>query len=203
MTTVIYKVFDDEDESQCYVGSTTNFLQREWQHKSAIRCNNGIGCPLVVDYFYVIPYRFRMEILETLDTDDLKVKYERERHWYDVLNPPLNNSRPNAVLECESRADYKLKWQQEHKEAHNKRCAEYYARKSQETTVCDKCDKTLKVTSMSRHIQKCRGKIEFNPKIHHECEYCGKIGSRQHKSTHLKTCAKNPKKVPHTQKAQA
>ena len=98
---IIYKLFC-KDADEFYIGSTTNFHQRKWQHKSS--CNN----VNTKDYNYPV-YKYirnnngfnewEFEILELGEYQDKNCMKNRERYFIETLKPSLNSNIPNRSLE--------------------------------------------------------------------------------------------------------
>jgi len=93
---MIYKIAQRDGTGECYIGSTTNIVQRRAQHKSA--CNN-IGNPRHNEIKYqhmrqtggfdnwcVVP----VEVYPCNNKTELEL---RERHFIETLNPLLNTNR--------------------------------------------------------------------------------------------------------------
>ena len=97
--TVIYKVFS-KNSNQYYIGSTTNFLQRKYEHKS--RSDAGL---VDMNLYREVQKtggwengKWKMEILETYPCKNEKQVLKREEIWYKRLSPSLNTQHPNNKI---------------------------------------------------------------------------------------------------------
>jgi hypothetical protein len=108
--TVIYKIVcNDLTITECYVGHTTNFIQRKHKHKFSCSSNTHIA------YNYKI-YQFiranggwdnwSMIEIEKFSCKDINEATARERHWYEILNSNLNSKYP-ARKKKECNANYR------------------------------------------------------------------------------------------------
>jgi predicted GIY-YIG superfamily endonuclease len=103
--TVIYKIVsNDLTITDSYIGHTTDFRTRKWQHKYSCITEKARG------YNYKL-YKFirenggwdsfSMVFIETYPCKDTHEATARERYWYETLNSQLN-----AILPQRSRAEY-------------------------------------------------------------------------------------------------
>ena len=99
--TVIYKIINnDVTVADCYVGSTTNFIQRKQVHKST--CHNATHTSYNSNVYKVIRdfggwENWSMLELEKYPCKDKNEATLRERHWVDLLSATLNTNNPNNV----------------------------------------------------------------------------------------------------------
>ena len=107
MLVTIYKISClDETVTECYIGSSINYIHRQYQHK-----NNCINTNLTEHNFKL--YRFirdnggwnnwNFEVLETTELETRLDKIKLERYWYDQCKPTLNSYKPNR-----SKQEWKL-----------------------------------------------------------------------------------------------
>ena len=94
--TVIYKC-SSRQSPNFYIGSTTNFLQRKYEHKS--RSDAGV---VDTNLYREIQRtggwekgKWQMEILETYPCKTEKQVLKKEEEWYNRLSPSLNIQHPN------------------------------------------------------------------------------------------------------------
>jgi hypothetical protein len=122
--TIIYKIVcNDLNVKDVYVGHTTNFIKRKYQHK--LNCNNEKGkshmCNLKV-YQMIRTHggwnNWTMVEIEKYPCNDLNEATKQERYWYEQLNSSLNTQYPARTIE-EQRQQYnkrKKKRYEENKE---------------------------------------------------------------------------------------
>jgi len=96
--TIIYKIVcNDLNITECYVGHTTNFIQRKNRHKSNCNCETN-------DSYNFKIYKFirdngnwnnwTMIEIEKYPCNDINEATARERYWYEQLNSKLNTDCP-------------------------------------------------------------------------------------------------------------
>jgi hypothetical protein len=179
-TTVIYKIRClDENITDCYVGHTTRFDARMFQH------SNNIG---KYDYklYQVIEQNggwsnWIMEEIEKYPCDDVYKALERERYYYDILCPSLNMIRPCRTDEekheqmlkdsrsarlrhLEDRRERCKLYHLSHLEEHKERCKKAYWDNREERLTygleqiqCP-CGGTYKKRDKSHHIKTIKHK---------------------------------------------
>lgn len=92
MSAIIYRLCSDVSP-EFYVGSTCrNLKQRLSKHK-----NKSWEAPNRKLYKHILENggftQWRMETLETLETDNRLTRFNREQFWIDELKPQLNSVR--------------------------------------------------------------------------------------------------------------
>jgi hypothetical protein len=99
---IIYKLCcRDPEITDIYVGSTTNFRRRKWQHKSSCSNVNDKNNNIHVYQFIRENGGFdawdmvQVEQYEAKDKHDL---HARERHWIETLKPSLNRVIPTRTV---------------------------------------------------------------------------------------------------------
>jgi hypothetical protein len=95
---VMYKlVCNDENVTDLYVGSTTDFIKRKYQHKS---CSNGNSCKIASCKIYTIIRdsggwdNWQMIQIEEFPCTNGQEARDRELYWHDQLNATMNTNRP-------------------------------------------------------------------------------------------------------------
>ena len=165
--TIIYKICcNDTSIKDIYVGSTCNFTQRKWLHKTHcvnktnrqdkhtrnrlynfIRENGGW------DNWSMI------ELERYTECKDKREKEKYEREWYDKLEPTLNSQLPFYTRK------EKLKWLNDYYQKTKKEQLENAKIKYQENKEeiskkgkvrvnCPHCNKEMSKASLNRHIKK-------------------------------------------------
>ena len=99
--TIIYKIVcNDLDVKSCYVGHTTNFVKRKYNHKDKVKKSN---CK---EYNYKLYQIIRanggwenwaMIEIEKYPCNDANEASKRERYFYELLNADLNGSIPSRT----------------------------------------------------------------------------------------------------------
>ena len=99
--TIIYKIVcKDITIKECYVGQTTNFTKRKYNHKS--RCNN-INDKIYNNYVYQFIREngnwdnWDMVEVEKYDATDKLDAHKRERYWIEQLKATLNKNIPTRT----------------------------------------------------------------------------------------------------------
>jgi hypothetical protein len=99
--TVIYKIMsNDTTVTDCYVGSTTNFIQRKQSHKST--CSSTTHTNYNLKLYRIIREfggwdDWSMLELEKYPCKDKNEATLRETHWKDLLCSTLNTNNPNVI----------------------------------------------------------------------------------------------------------
>ena len=94
--TIIYKIVCKNLEiKELYVGSSTNFTQRKYDHK--IKVNNLSSQLKIYDFIRNNGGwdDWDMILVETYPCNNDLEKRARERFWYEELNASLNMRRPS------------------------------------------------------------------------------------------------------------
>lgn len=91
---IMYKIVsNDLAITDCYVGSTSNFVKRKTKHKSYCKTSN---CKI---YQFIRANggwdSFTMVEIEKYPCQDGNEARARERYWYETLNSTLNTDVPN------------------------------------------------------------------------------------------------------------
>ena len=102
--TIIYKIFcNDKTVTDIYVGHTTNFIKRKYQHKNL--CNKGKKLKI----YNLIQENggwdnWTMIEIAKYNCQDVTEARIREHEHYDLLNPSLNLIKPisYAVLQIDN-----------------------------------------------------------------------------------------------------
>jgi len=94
----IYKIVcNDPNITECYVGSTTNFSQRKYSHKS--HCNNENDTKYNIYVYQFIRDHggwdnWEMVEIEKYECNDNNELKARERYWIEQLKTMLNKTTP-------------------------------------------------------------------------------------------------------------
>lgn len=115
--TIIYKIVcKDLQVTQCYVGHTTNFINRKNHHKSACSgVSNNKNCKLYI----IINENGGWENWDMIEIEkfpclDLNEARSKERFWYENLNADMNDRSPyKRLLDNSTRAK---EWREKNKE---------------------------------------------------------------------------------------
>ena len=108
--TAIYKlVCKDVSIKDCYVGHTTEFIQRKSKHKNKCNTKSGKNYNLKV-YKFIRDNggweNWSMIEVEKYPCNDEREASAREFYWYDLLDATLNSCIPNRSKQ-EYRVDYR------------------------------------------------------------------------------------------------
>lgn len=127
--TVIYKICcKDTNIKEIYIGHTTNFTQRQSQHKS--NCYN----PNFYQYDKLLYKCIRdngewenwsMIQLAKVHCNDRREAEAIEHQWIEKLSPSLNINKPYAMCK-EKPVEYKQQWYEEHKPAILEKAKHHY-----------------------------------------------------------------------------
>jgi len=177
---IVYKLYDVDDPTQFYVGST-NYGKRARLSTHKCNCVGDVKNPLLYQYFQRVGVNnMMMETLESMTFTTKEALLWRERHWYDELRPPLNAQRP-ILSEDERYADLqakraryyakkkddvefrakRLEYSREHAEERKDAAAVYYKDHKQQfldrlarIVECETCGKSMRYGSLSEHRKK-------------------------------------------------
>ena len=169
--TIIYKICcNDTNIKDLYVGSTCNFTQRKWLHKT--HCVNKTNRQ--DKYTNNKLYNFirenggwdnwNMVMIEEVKCKNKRDKERVEREWYDKLEPTLNGQLPYRTKEEEKQYN-KIRYENNKEERlkqdkiRYQKNKEEICKKQRERVNCPHCDKDLAKGSLTRHIKKSCKKI--------------------------------------------
>lgn len=100
--TIIYKIVcNDLNITDLYVGSTTDFSNRKYNHKAS--CNNEKNKNHNLKVYTIIRnnggwLNWSMIEIEKWPCKDRNEAQARERYWYDKLNAKLNTNNPFQII---------------------------------------------------------------------------------------------------------
>lgn len=209
--TIIYKIVPkDLTLNLCYVGSTTNFVKRKYQHKSG--CNNKNN----KNYNFLIYQKIReangwsafdmIEVERYPATDFLDAR-KRERHWYEKLGGNMNTKYPERAApeyykdNKERITQYKVKYAELNKEKISNKGKVYYQEKKPQIQEYKKDyyqNNIDKVRSYKKeYYEKNRDKVKQAVNLHRQnnkeknmmkvqCHICQKEISQKYLQTHMK-----------------
>jgi len=174
---IIYKLChcNDLENENIYVGSTTNFRDRKYHHKS--NCNNEKN-----KEYNLFVYQFirdnggwdewKMIPIEVYPCNDKKELEVRERHYIELLKPKLNQIIPTRTVKewtiiNEKKIKERLKkYYNDNKETIAERTKIYREANKEnikiyksEKVICDKCKSSISRSNLSYH-QKTKKCIE-------------------------------------------
>lgn len=130
---VIYKISCISDKiTDCYVGSTSNFRMRQFNHKTCantakdtllyncINNNGGWGC-------------WKMEVIDAIDDDNRTVLLNAEKYWINKLKPSLNKNRvlPTPQEKKEYAKIYNRRKYLENKDYYREKALEYQSKNAE------------------------------------------------------------------------
>lgn len=178
----IYKICcKDLSVKDIYIGSTCNFANRKCKHKS--NCTN----KNVRDYNFKV-YKFirdngnwdnwDMILIEEYSCENKKQKLQRERHWYEIFGPTLNNIYPERSHEewyqdnKEHHAATNKKWRESNKESIAEKGKEYREKNKEKIAVKTK-----------EYEQQNKEKIAARKKEKITC-LCGSVFCKRYKPIH-------------------
>ena len=162
---VIYKIYcKDAAITECYVGSTCNFMSRKSKHKYS--CNN----KNTKDYTYPV-YNFIRENggWENFEMVEL-IKYpcntKRELEIKETEYLELHGGTLNKCIPSRSKAEYYQATKEQNKEEKNKKSREHYGNnreKQREKFNCN-CGSIIRKGDKARHLKSIKHKqyLELN-----------------------------------------
>jgi len=195
--TIIYKIVcNDLTKTKIYVGHTTNFRKRKCCHKGRTKTDTSKEL-----YKYIRENNgwenFTMVEIEKYPCNDLTDARIRERFWYEVLNPALNEMKPYITPEEIIEYDHtrrKISYHQ-HREENIAKTMAYYEEHKDETILRIKewgeknQDKVKQYKSKwyqnNKNTQDYKNKMEEKTKPYN-CE-CGSVCRIDNKHNHFKT----------------
>jgi hypothetical protein len=205
--TVIYKIVcNDLNITECYVGHTTNFIQRKYKHKK--NCTNNSNKHNTYNYKIYQTIRtnggwnnWSMIEVEKYPCNDFNEATARERYWYEQLNAMLNTNYPARTKQeyyetnKEIILEYRKEYYETNKEQLLEKAKEYYeSNKEQILEQCKEYYETNKEQIAEQRKEyyetnKEQIKIKKNQKFDCECggkyTYCNKaehLNSKKHKN---------------------
>ena len=154
---VMYKLVQKDNEKNCYVGSSCNYINRKYNHK--IACNNEKGTNYNFNVYKFIRENggwnnFEFVIIEKFPCKDKVEKLIRERYWVELIGNlnsviPFRTKEETKILSTEK----KNKWRVNNSEYSN----EYYQKNKDKIKAQNKekytcpCGQTLTKVKKSRH----------------------------------------------------
>ncbi len=180
--TIIYKIVcNDLNITECYVGHTTNFVQRKNSHKCRCNCETN-------NYYNLKIYQtirtnggwdnWSMIEIEKYPCNDINEATARERHWYEQLNTNLNSKNPARTRKeyYETNKDQILDQYKEYRSKNKEQISEqrkehYETNKEQISKQQKEYRETNKAQIRKKANQKfnceCGGKYIHNNKARH------------------------------------
>jgi len=182
---IIYKIVcNDLSVTNCYVGHTTNFIQRKRNHKDA--CINETSNKQHYKIYKFINENggwnnFSMIEIEKWPCNDINEASARERYWFETLNANMNMQVPNRNRKewVEDNRNYVL----------NEKKANYKKNKEHYLSLCkiyreQNRDKLIDYHKIN--YQQNKEKILQKAKEKYVCE-CGSIFGIYRKQKHFRT----------------
>jgi hypothetical protein len=139
-----------------YIGSTCNFTQRKYRHKSATYNKNGFEFNKKV-YKFIRENggwnNWDMVLLEEVCCENKKQLNQKEREWIEKLKPTLNCCIPNRTKK-EYYLDNLEKTKKDKKEWYEKNKKRVNSKKF----YCEDCEEELSYCNKTRHLKGGRHK---------------------------------------------
>jgi len=194
--TIIYKLVknDDYDNENIYVGSTTDFIRRKYEHKAS--CCNENNKLYNFKVYQIIRENggwgeWNMIEIEKFPCNDNNEAHAREEYWRCEFNARLNTNRAFRTKEVikEHKNQYYTKnidkikeYRTENAEKIKKQSKQYYIEHAEEI----KQYQTENAEKIKEHHKKYR--TEHAEKLHkkYECD-CGGKYTHQNKLQHFKS----------------
>lgn len=154
--TIIYKIVcKDLNVTENYVGHTTDFVKRKYNHKSC--CNIPDNKHYNLKIYQIIRNNkgwdnWEMIEIEKYSCNDANEARARERYWYETLNSTLNTIYPNRTFK-----EYKKEYNETNKEHIKETNKEWY--ETNKEKILEK-QKTKKITCECGSIIRYAGKAE-------------------------------------------
>lgn len=124
--TVIYKLKHNEDfnNEYIYIGSTTNFIKRKYDHK--YRCNNSRTNEHNHKKYKYIRNNggwdmWNMILIEKYPCADKREAERREREWIDFYKSKLNTNLPFLTNNYVDLKEYQKEYQKNYREVNKKK----------------------------------------------------------------------------------
>ena len=164
---IIYKIKhnEDYDDNNIYVGSTSNFKNRKYQHNKACNNEKSIGYNLPVyqyirnnggwDEWVMIP----IEQYICNNKDELVI---RERYYIDLLRPTLNIVKPGRTMKeyYEDNKEKIAEINKKYRETNKEKIAEYSKEYQKIKVICNHCGCEVCKKGLNAH-QKSNKCINF------------------------------------------
>ena len=187
---VIYKIVcNDTNVEDCYVGSTTHFINRKQSHASRVRnTNKRTTKSFVVRIYNYIRLNggwdnFSMVLVEKYPCNSKIELHQRERYWMETLKSSLNMSIP-----CRSKTEYlalhkveKSTYDKQRRHDHGDRINEQkrnaYALRKNNRYICE-CGKTGTIhnkyihVKSNQHLERLANIVKMNDIITNYCGLC-------------------------------
>ena len=168
---IIYKIKhnEDYDDNNIYIGSTSNFKNRKYCHKS--NCNNEKSNKYNYTVYQYIRAngnweQFVMIPIEQYPCNNKEELVIRERHHIDLLRPTLNIQIPYKTPKehFEKKSEYRKNYYEENKkqlsekkkiycEANKEQIAEKAKEKQKVKAICDHCGCEVRKNGLKEHQQ--------------------------------------------------
>lgn len=199
--TIIYKLVhkDDIDNANIYVGSTTDFVVRKYNHKNC--CHNQSRPEYNQKKYQYIRENggwenWLMIEIEKYPCNDQNEALSRERYWYEKLQSNLNSHYPNRnSVEYSKDNSEKVKvrckdWYENNKEYCQEQHKQYRINNKQKCAEIEKQwrenNKEYRQNQQKEWRDKNKDEISAKKKIKMVCE-CGAEFRQNDKARHLRS----------------
>ena len=195
---VIYKIKhnEDYDDTNIYVGSTSNFKNRKYQHKTD--CNNEKHKIYNLQVYQIIRdnggwYNWVMIPIEEYPCNSKKELEIRERYHIDILRPTLNKNIPNRTQKEYQNAnkekiqEYFKKYRENNKERIIERDKKYRNDNKEKKQQYRIANKEKIAETDKKKYEANKEKIAERAKEKVICEYCGCEFNKSSLKKHQKT----------------
>ena len=207
---VIYKIChcNDLENENIYIGSTTNFTRRKYEHKN--RCNNEKNTEYNLPVYQFIRdnggwEQFLMIPIEVYPCNDKKELEVRERYHIELLKSKLNKQKPTrskkewAIDNKEIIAEQKKQHYEDNKKQILEKSKQYYEdnkeKIKEKTKKYQEQNKEYKKEKDKEYYQNHKEQIAEKTKEKVICDHCGceitKVYLKKHKKT--KKCLEKQK----------
>ena len=211
---IIYKlVCNDPTITEFYIGSTTNFKNRKYSHKTD--SNNKNSKIYNINLYKCIRENGNFEnwsmimIYEYIDCKSKLELHQKERYYIDLLKSTLNKNRPH-ITEEESKERHKKyyennqeKLKEKSKERHKKyyennqeklkeKRKEYYEKNKEKAKEYAILNKELIIQKRKEYYEKNKETINEKARIKITCTICNSLINKKGLKAHQKTakCSK-------------
>lgn len=200
--TEIYKIVNEE-ETFCYVGSTTDFRRRRYNHKRS--CNNENDKRYNSNLYKTIREnggweKFKFESIENYPCNNHREQFLREQHWINELKPNLNMVNAQTDMKeyhkmryqnnKEERQKYNKEYYQNNKEELKEKCKEYQQNHKEEKKERDKEYHQNHKEEISQkkkeYYEQNKEELKEKHKEKFQCD-CGSVVTIWNRSRHNKT----------------